>query len=115
VTKIDQPIVSYSVVSKDEVKETVPVLNEKMLRPEELSGRTYKLKTPLSESALYVTINNCEVNGQLKPFEIFINSKAMENFQWVVALTRVMSAVFRKGGSMCLHSWHKSVMFWRLI
>ena len=99
-TKIDQPIVSYSLVKKDEVSETVPVLNEKMLRPEELSGRTYKLKTPLSESALYVTINNCEVNGQLKPFEIFINSKDMSHFQWVIALTRVMSAVFRKGGEV---------------
>ncbi len=61
-------------------------------RPEILSGRTYKIKTPQSEHALYVTINDCDGI----PFEIFINSKNMEHFQWIVALTLVISAVFRK-------------------
>jgi hypothetical protein len=98
VVKIDQKIVGQFVITEDQ-KETL-VLNEKTQRPDELNGRTYKLKTPLSESALYVTINNYEVNGQLRPFEVFINSKDMSHFQWVIALTRVMSAVFRKGGEV---------------
>lgn len=69
-----------------------------MKRPEALQGSTYKIKTPLSEHALYVTINDIEVNGKRRPFEIFINSKNMENFSWIVALTRVISAVFRHAG-----------------
>jgi hypothetical protein len=68
-----------------------------------LHGSTYKVKTPQSEHALYITINDIILNPgtdseQRRPFEIFINSKNMEQFQWVVALTRVISAVFRKGG-----------------
>lgn len=69
-----------------------------MKRPVELRGSTYKIKTPLSEHALYVTINDINVNGKRRPFEIFINSKNMENFAWIVALTRVISAVFRHAG-----------------
>jgi hypothetical protein len=88
--KIDQPIVGFSVVT-EETKKTEPTLVE---RPEELSGTTYKLKTPLSDAALYITINNH--NG--KPLELFINSKDMKNYQWIVALTRVISAIFRHGG-----------------
>ena len=101
-TKIDQKIVSYNVVKKDEVKEvTAPVITpEKIKRPEVLSGYTYKLSTPLSEHSLYITINDRVVDGQRIPFEIFINSKDLKFFQWVVALTRVMSAVFRKGGEI---------------
>ena len=68
-----------------------------------LSGATYKVKTPLSDHALYITINDIILNHGTehevrRPFEIFINSKAMEHFQWIVALTRIISAVFRKGG-----------------
>ena len=71
--------------------------------PEELHGATYKIKTPMSDHALYITINDIVLNvgtdhAQRRPFEIFINSKNMDHFQWVVALTRVISAVFRKGG-----------------
>lgn len=101
--KIDKKIVGYSVVKSSDVKQPVksnPSFNEKQVRPEELSGCTYRLKTPLSENAFYVTINNYEVDGQLRPFEVFINSKDISYFQWVVALTRVMSAVFRKGGEV---------------
>jgi len=87
---IKQPIVGYSVVT-EETKKPEPTLVE---RPEELTGTTYKLKTPLSENALYITINDRDG----KPFEIFINSKSMQHYQWIVALTRVMSAVFRHGG-----------------
>lgn len=69
-----------------------------MKRPAELQGTTYKIKTPLSDHALYVTINDIMVNGKRRPFEIFINSKNMENFAWIVALTLVISAVFRHAG-----------------
>ena len=100
-TKIDQKIVSCNVVKKDEVKEVTPVIApEKVKRPEVLSGCTYKLSTPLSEHSLYITINDRVIDGQRIPFELFINSKEMKNFQWIVALTRVMSAVFRKGGEI---------------
>lgn len=64
-------------------------------RPDKLNGTTYKIKTPNTKHALYVTINNIKVHGKLHPFEIFLNSKSMSNFQWVVALTRVLSSVFR--------------------
>ncbi|TQV85713.1 NrdJb [Exilibacterium tricleocarpae] len=78
-------------------------MHEKVDRPELLLGATYKIKTPLSDHALYVTINDIVLNPGTdhelrRPFEIFINSKNMDHFQWVVALTRVISAVFRKGG-----------------
>jgi hypothetical protein len=78
-------------------------MHEKLQRPEMLLGSTYKIKTPLSEHALYVTINDVVLNPDTeyerrRPFEIFINSKNMDHFQWIVALTRIISAVFRKGG-----------------
>lgn len=81
------------------------VMHESIKRPEILLGSTYKIQTPLSEHALYVTINDIilnenTTNEQRHPFEIFVNSKNMENFQWIVALTRVISALFRKGGDI---------------
>ena len=80
-------------------------MHEKVERPEMLLGSTYKIKTPLSEHALYVTINDIVLNPgtpyeKRRPFEIFINSKNMDHFQWIVALTRIISAVFRKGGDV---------------
>ena len=69
-------------------------------RPQVLDGNTYKLKWPDSEHAIYITINDIEVNGRRRPFEIFINSKNMEHFSWTVALTRMISAVFRRGGDV---------------
>ena len=74
-------------------------------RPEKLFGATYKVKTPLSKHALYVTINDHVLdkgteNERRAPFEIFLNSKAMDHFQWIVALTLLISAVFRKGGDV---------------
>jgi len=80
-------------------------MDETLQRPEMLRGSTYKIKTPLSDHALYVTINDVVLNPDTehehsKPFEVFINSKNMEHFQWVTALTRVISAVFRKGGDV---------------
>ncbi len=80
-------------------------MHEKLERPETLIGATYKIKSPLFEHALYVTINDIVLNEgtefeMRRPFEIFINSKNMDHFQWIVALTRIMSAVFRKGGDV---------------
>ncbi len=113
--KIEKPIVAYKVVTDEEkakqkqaavaaVSELEKV-HENLSRPELLLGSTYKIKTPMSEHALYITINDIVLNEgteheQRHPYEIFINSKNMEHYQWVVALTRVISAVFRKGGDI---------------
>ena len=80
-------------------------MHEKLERPEMLIGSTYKIKTPVSDHAMYVTINDIVLNEgteheQRRPFEIFINSKNLDHFQWIVALTRIISAVFRKGGDV---------------
>jgi ribonucleoside-diphosphate reductase alpha chain len=74
--------------------------HEVMDRPSALEGSTYKLKWPLSEHAIYITINDIILDGSRKPFEVFINSKNMEHFSWTVALTRMISAVFRRGGDV---------------
>ena len=88
-------------------KESAKVIrmHEKLERPEVLIGSTYKVKTPVSDHAMYVTINDIILNEgteheQRRPFEIFINSKNLDHYQWIVALTRIMSAVFRKGGDV---------------
>ncbi|HJL65547.1 MAG: hypothetical protein QF705_01605 [Arenicellales bacterium] len=123
--KIGKKIVGYDVVSKKDesistgtiaAEETVASelpsqtasivqMHERVERPEMLLGSTYKIKTPLSDHALYVTINDIVLNPgtpyeKRRPFEIFINSKNMDHFQWIVALTRIVSAVFRKGGDV---------------
>ncbi|MBW7921045.1 MAG: adenosylcobalamin-dependent ribonucleoside-diphosphate reductase [Rubellimicrobium sp.] len=69
-------------------------------RPVALEGATYKLKWPDSEHAIYITVNDIMQDGVQRPFEIFINSKNMEHFAWTVALTRMISAVFRRGGDV---------------
>ena len=103
-TVITQKIVAQSVVAQDQPKpQPIPQTDNKRTvldRPELLSGKTYKIRTPLSEHALYITINDTVIDGKTRPFEIFINSKAMDHFQWVVALTRLISAVFRHGGEV---------------
>ena len=127
--KINKPIVSYRVATKTEsagplfespkvtespnendlIKDlheepsNIIQMHERIERPEMLRGSTYKIKTPYSEHALYVTINDMIVNAgtpyeRQRPYEIFLNSKNMDHFQWTVALTRIISAVFRKGG-----------------
>ncbi len=122
--KIDQKIKGYSVVTpedkekaiagasvpREQVEAELPKadvihMHERIERPEVLIGSTYKIKSPLVEHAMYVTINDIVLNAGTehelrRPFEIFINSKSMEHFQWIVALTRIMSAVFRKGGDV---------------
>ena len=109
--KIDKKIVAYTVIDKDsEVEEKVEPaeifqLGDPLSRPDQITGSTYKVKTPVTEHALYITINDVLMNEgteqeHRRPFEMFVNSKNMEHFQWIVALTRVMSAVFRKGGDI---------------
>ncbi|SDG54309.1 NrdJb [Dyella sp. 333MFSha] len=118
--KIDKKIKGYNVVKPEDkaapapvvapVKEVAPVaeviqMHESLERPETLVGSTYKIKSPLFEHALYVTVNDIVLNAgtqheQRRPFELFINSKNMDHFQWIVALTRILSAVFRKGGDV---------------
>jgi ribonucleoside-diphosphate reductase alpha chain len=71
-----------------------------MDRPSDLPGRTYKIKWPESEHAIYITLNDVIESGRPRPFEVFINSKNMEHFAWTVALTRMISAVFRRGGDV---------------
>jgi len=102
--KIDRKIVDVAIV--DASKKEVEVLSEKTKRPNFLLGSTYKIKTPHSESALYITINDIILNEgtdneEQRPYEIFINSKDMAHFQWVSVLTLVISACFRKGGDIC--------------
>lgn len=112
--EIKNKIISFNVASSkndqnqdnsvDEKSEVIQ-MNEKLARPEALVGSTYKIKTPESEHALYVTINDIILNPgteheNRQPYEIFINSKNMDHFQWIVALTRIISAVFRKGGDV---------------
>lgn len=109
--KIEKKIVGYAVQDKkQEVKvkkedAEIVQIGEPLDRPEHISGFTYKVKTPVTEHALYITINDVVMNEgteqeHRRPFEIFINSKNMDHFQWIVGLTRVMSAVFRKGGDI---------------
>ena len=78
----------------------VVYLSEPLDRPAALEGQTYKVKWPGSEHALYITINDVVIAGHRRPFEVFINSKNMEHFAWTVALTRMISAVFRRGGDI---------------
>ncbi|MCA0042723.1 adenosylcobalamin-dependent ribonucleoside-diphosphate reductase [Celeribacter litoreus] len=101
--------VTGSVLSVSESSEKAPeqdegaevvYLSEPLDRPQQLEGNTYKLKWPDSEHAIYVTINDIVHGGHRRPFEIFINSKNMEHFAWTVALTRMISAVFRRGGDV---------------
>jgi ribonucleoside-diphosphate reductase alpha chain len=75
-------------------------MSEPLDRPTELEGMTYKLKWPDSNHAIYITVNDVILGGRRRPFEVFINSKNMEHFAWTVALTRMISAVFRRGGDV---------------
>lgn len=101
--------VTGSVLSVSEGSDTAPeadsgaeviYLAEPLERPETVEGQTYKLKWPESDHAIYITINDIILGGQRRPFEIFINSKNMEHFAWTVALTRMISGVFRRGGDV---------------
>ena len=69
-------------------------------RPEELKGTTYKVRWPALDHAHYVTINDYVVGDTRRPFEIFINSKSVKHHEWIIALTRTISAIFRRGGDV---------------
>ncbi|MDQ6972231.1 MAG: TSCPD domain-containing protein, partial [Mariprofundaceae bacterium] len=106
-TKIEKKITAYEVVRPEEEKELASVTQIAPLleRDDVLEGTTYKIKTPNSDHAMYITINDVVMNAgkddeHRRPFEIFINSKNMEHFMWIVALTRITSAIFRKGGDV---------------
>lgn len=123
-TKIEKKIVGYDVVKPEDKQESEPEqviketidsdireqakivqMHEKVVRPEMLIGSTYKIKTPVSEHAFYITINDMVLNPDTpyekrRPFEIFINSKNMDHYQWISGLTLIISAVFRKGGDV---------------
>jgi len=101
--------ITGSVLTVSEQSESTPeadtgadvvYISEPLDRPQSLEGHTYKLKWPDSEHAIYITVNDLLVNGHRRPFEVFINSKNMEHYAWTVALTRMISAVFRRGGDV---------------
>ncbi len=114
--KIEKKITGFSVAKpQDAATEVVTAeeteaaniehMNEHVSRPEMLVGATYKIKPPMADHALYITVNDIVLNPDTdheirRPYEVFINSKNMDHYQWVVALTRVVSAVFRKGGDV---------------
>jgi ribonucleoside-diphosphate reductase alpha chain len=81
-------------------RDSVVYIAQPLDRPEDLPGKTYKIKWPGSDHAIYITINDVVQDGRRRPFEIFINSKNMEHYAWTVALTRMISAVFRRGGDV---------------
>ena len=105
---------SSDTIETDQAKEFKPEespeskvvrMHERLERPGMLRGSTYKIKTPISDHAMYITINDIVLNPgtefeKYRPYEIFINSKNLDHYQWIVALTRVMSSVFRKGGDV---------------
>jgi hypothetical protein len=101
----NSPVGKSDAATKQAATAEIIQMHEKLERPERILGSTYKIKTPQSEHALYVTINDVVLNQGTeheirRPYEIFINSKNMDHFQWIVALTRIISAVFRKGGDV---------------
>ena len=98
--KVDQPQ-----LHQEENEANVVRMHERLERPEMLRGTTYKIKPPVSDHAMYITINDIVLNQdteheKYRPYEIFINSKNLDHYQWIVALTRVLSSVFRKGGDV---------------
>ena len=118
--KIEKKIVGYKVATQEQQEAqaeanqieqqqqeeaNVVRMHERLERPEMLRGTTYKIKPPVSDHAMYITINDIVLNQgteyeKYRPYEIFINSKNLDHYQWIVALTRVLSSVIRKGGDV---------------
>ncbi|MBK1697099.1 adenosylcobalamin-dependent ribonucleoside-diphosphate reductase [Rhodovibrio salinarum] len=96
----DEPAPARQPAAADGGDPSIVYMTQPLDRPEVLPGRTYKLKWPESDHALYITLNDVVQDGRRRPFEIFINSKNMEHYAWTVALTRMISAVFRRGGDV---------------
>ena len=103
---VQTEVATISDTTKEKGEETKIVqMHERVVRPEMLIGSTYKIKTPISKHAFYITINDMVLNQDTpyekrRPFEIFINSKNMDHYQWISGLTLIISAVFRKGGDV---------------
>jgi len=112
IRNIDRPIVGFRVARPTDpavpktaapsVSAAAAANDASIERPEVLVGSTYKIKTPVSDHAMYVTINDIPLDGgtQRRPYEIFVNTKNLDQYAWVVGLTRVLSAVFRQGGDI---------------
>ena len=114
--RVEKPVDAAAKVAEEKKAEVTPLrsnkdgsnvidMHERLQRPDVLIGSTYKIKTPVSDHAMYVTINDILLNEgteheHRRPFEVFINSKNLDHYQWIVALTRIISAVFRKGGDV---------------
>ncbi|RDD61908.1 adenosylcobalamin-dependent ribonucleoside-diphosphate reductase [Ferruginivarius sediminum] len=98
-TRAGPPAIGQGNVEEAQAGDVV-YMTEPLERPEVLPGRTYKLRWPESDHAIYITLNDVVQDGRRRPFEIFINSKNMEHYAWTVALTRMISAVFRRGGDV---------------
>ena len=102
--EINSRITGFKVVDtkfeNPKVEAVKPTIKE-IKRPEMLQGTTYKLKSPLAKSAMYVTINDIvNEDGSRQPFEIFVYSKDSTHYEWITALTRMISACFRRGGDL---------------
>jgi hypothetical protein len=95
VVAISKKIVGYKVKAGEVTKAPTHLPME---RPEEISGKTYKIKPSNMDHAMYITINDVVIDGVTRPYELFINCKHVESFQWVMIFTRLVSAIFRQGG-----------------
>jgi len=107
--KVSKKITSYRVVKDEQpIADTIEhkiTIDETHVRPDMLFGCTYKIKTPVTEHAFYITINDVILNkytdNEIRlPYEIFINTKNMEQFQWIIGMTRMISGIFRNGGNI---------------
>jgi ribonucleoside-diphosphate reductase alpha chain len=94
------PVMTPAALRDEGRDDGVVYIAQPLDRPEDLPGKTYKIKWPGSDHAIYITINDVMQDNRRRPFEIFINSKNMEHYAWTVALTRMISAVFRRGGDV---------------
>jgi ribonucleoside-diphosphate reductase alpha chain len=101
---LDQPELPLTApqlaTAQDEYESGVVYMTQPLSRPEELPGQTFKLHWPETDHAIYITLNDIVQDGRRRPFEVFINSKNTEHYAWTVALTRMISAVFRRGGDV---------------
>ena len=96
--KIEQKITGYK-VKTEEVSASEPAISryhESHDRPEVVRGKTYKLKP--ADHAFYITINDAEIDGVWRPIELFVNTKDIQHFMWVMIFSRLVSAILRKGG-----------------
>ena len=101
----DQPELPLPVKVEHKAKDVyeaggIVYMTQPLDRPEALPGQTYKVRWPESDHAIYITLNDIIQDGRRRPFEVFINSKNMEHYAWTVGLTRMISAVFRRGGDV---------------